>query len=244
MSFSFVAAGTAATGNNATSLTPALPAGWAAGDLLICQFQCFGGTNSRTPSLPSSWQGGTWTNGTSKHGFWWKLAFAGEAAPTITLTGTGVTGDTQLGRVFAFRSNVTYATIRPNVQGANHTNASADNIGVISGLNAADVPSGCLILLSGGKSNDWNGAATLSGWTSAGDTESTTGNDAGMCLLYILSSDATDKVDLTITDDGGTASTGVGLAKMASFIEESPVTSVPLVSRYRGRRQAGTLRAH
>lgn len=222
MAFTFVAAGTAANGNNSAGpLTPGLPAGWAVGDLLVVVFQCFGGTNSRVPSMPGTWSGGTWLNGTSSHGLWWKIAEAGEGTPSITLTGSGATGDTQVSRCYAFHhdegSSRRFAVI---AQSANHTNASADNIGVISGLVAADVPSGALVLLSGGKSNDWNGAATLTGWTSAGDNESTTGNDAASCLLYRLSAPGTDLTDLTITDNGGTASNGVGSAKMVSFTTE------------------------
>jgi hypothetical protein len=213
------AAGALASGNNATSLAPALPT-HQAGDLLIVQFQNFGGTDSRTPSVPADWTGYTWQNGTSSHGVWYKVALSdAESAPTITLSGTGVANDTQLARCFMYRP-AAGKVARLRVVGANSTNASADNVGPITGI---DDESGDLRLLSCGKSNDWNGTPTLSGWTLATAlSESTTGSDAGMALLHILSSDGAATGDLTVTDNGGTASNGVGLGKMLAFYEADP----------------------
>lgn len=224
MAWSFRAAGTAATGNNAASLAPALPTGWQAGDLLILQFQNFGGTNSRTPVLPSGWTAFTgdavWVNGTADHMFAWRTATAGMTAPTITLTGTGANGDTQLARIFAFVSSV--GSFAVDQVGAESTNASADNIGPITGVTPA---LGALELITCGKTNDFNGAAALTGWTTAATTSSTTGSDAGMALLYILSGDGNATGNLTVTDNGATASAGLGFGQIVSF-KEAAATNV------------------
>src|SRR5574343_216391 len=219
MAWTFRASGTAVTGNNASSLANiGLPSGWQAGDLHILHFQNYGGTNSRTPPATlSGWSDPTqWQNGTTSHAVYWRVAQAGDAAPTLSLSGTGATNDTQLARIHGFYPRAG-ATITRNVLGSTSTNASADNIGPITGITptAAD-----LVVLSCGKSNDWNGTATLTDWTLAtGVTESTTGSDAGMALLYQTSSSGSATGNLTVTDNGATASAGVGLGILVSFKE-------------------------
>jgi hypothetical protein len=214
MAFSYVGSGAQAAGNNATSLTVAYPAR-AGGDLCLLHFQRFGGTNSRAPNTPSGWvQVANWLNGTSRHALYERITNGGEPSVVLTLTGTGVTGDTQLARIHAFRSSTGVPT--RNVTGSTSTNASADNIGPITGITPG---SGDLALISCGKANDINGTLTLSAWTLAAQSSSTTGNDAGMGLLYQLSSDGSATGDLTVTDNGGTASNGVGLGILVSYNE-------------------------
>jgi len=216
VAFVFRAAGTSAVGNNVTSLTPGLPAGTVAGDLLIVQFQSFGGTGSRTPSVPGTWTSYVWTNGTAQHLVGWKIAGAGETAPTVTLTGTGVANDTQLARVHGFYSDASLL-IALAVAGTNSTNASADNIGPVTGVT---IPAGGgLHVITAGKTNDFNGNGSLTNYTQAALTESTTGNDAGLTLMYRLATPAGATGNLTVTDDGATASAGLGFGKMLAFVE-------------------------
>ena len=221
MAFLFRAAGAATTANNSAGpLAPALPAGVAVGDLLVVQFQNFGGTNARVPSIANDWTSYVWQNGTASHLVAWKIAGSGESAPSITLTGTGANNDTQLARVFAFYTNLSGYAIELDVAGTNSTNASADNVGPITGVTVG--ATGNLTLVSSGKTNDWNGAATLANYTAAGLTESTTGNDAGMSLLYRLSTPSGGTGNLTVTDNGGTASNGAGFGTILSFDEFLP----------------------
>jgi hypothetical protein len=217
MAIVFRAAGTASNGNNATSLTPGLPSGTTSGDLLIVQAQSFGGTDSRVPSVGSDWTSYQWNNGTSRHLLAWKFARTGESAPTITWTGTGATNDTMVSRVHGFYTDSSGKRLVLAVVGDNSTNASADNIGPISGIT---VPTGGgLVVISAGKSNDFNGQGALTNYTQAALTESTTGNDAGMTLMYRLAAPAGATGNLTVQDDGSTASNGVGLGKMLCFQE-------------------------
>ena len=216
MAFVFRGSGTSAVGNNVTSLTPALPTGTVAGDLLVIQFQNFGGTGARVPSVPGTWTSYVWVNGTAQHLVGWKIAGAGETAPTVTLTGTGVANDTQLARVHGFYSGSSLL-IALAVAGVNSTNASADNIGPITGVT---VPAGGGInIITAGKTNDFNGNGSLTNYTQAALTESTTGNDAGMTLMYRLATPAGATGNLTVTDDGATASAGLGFGKMLAFVE-------------------------
>lgn len=216
MAFVFRASGTSAVGNNVTSLTPGLPTGTVEGDLLVIQFQNFGGTSSRVPSVPGTWDSYVWTSGTANHLVAWKIAGASESAPTVTLTGTGTTGDTQLARVHGFNSNASLL-ITLAVAGTDSTNATTDNIGPITGVT---IPAGGgLNLITAGKRNDFNGQGTLTDYTQAAMTESTTGNDAGMTLMYRLATPAGATGNLTVTDDGATATNGIGFGKMLTFVE-------------------------
>lgn len=212
MSWTFIASGTAATGNNATSLAPALPVGWAAGDLHVAEFQNFGGTNNRAPSMPAGWTvGPAWQNGTARHAVFWRQAQSGDTAPTVTLTGTGATGDTQLARIHGWRPSGSVVALR--ITGATSTNSTADNIGPVTGITPTF---GDLVVLSCGKTNDFNGTASATGFTLATMTESTTGNDAGMACLY-RTSDGTATGSVTVTDTGGTASNGLGFGVLLAF---------------------------
>ena len=155
------------------------------------------------------------TNGTSKHYSWYRIAQAGDTTPTVTLTGTGVTGDTQLSQIHGFRPT-SGKFPRLDVTGTESTNVSADNVGPITGLTAV---AGTLGVLTCGKSNDWNGTATLASWSLSAQSESTTGNDAGNALLYVLSMASGATGNLTVTDSGGTASAGVGAGMINTFKE-------------------------
>lgn len=221
MTFTLVAQGAADTDSNGTSLTPAMPAGIAEHDVCFCQFQNFGGTNSRTPSISTDgWnQIAVWQNGTTSHGLWWyRVRSASDGGPTIDMTGTGATNDTQLARIVAFRPGSGNFAQNSTI-GATSTNASADSVGAITGITGT---AGALLVMSGGKANDWNGASTAqAGWskTNTADTESTTGNDAGMFFHYILNYGGGATGNLTVPDDGGTNSNGVGLGIIVQFLE-------------------------
>lgn len=224
MAFLYRGAGTASNGNNSATLTPTLPTGWQVGDLLVVQVQTFGGTNSRVPSMGGTWSSTVWANGTAQHLLAWKIAESGETNPVVTFTGTGVAGDTQVTRCFAFNSDTAGLNIALDVHGATSTNASADNIGPISGITVGGSGSN-LSLVSAGKTNDYNGVGTLTNYTQAALTESTTGNDAGMALLYRLATPSGATGSLTVTDNGGTASNGLGFGKIISFTEQAaPIT--------------------
>ncbi len=217
MAFLLRGSGTAATANNAATLTPGLPSGWQPGDLHVLQVQTFGGTGARVPVVPDGWDGTVWANGTAQHLLAWRIARSGDTAPSVTLSGTGVANDTQCARIHGFYSGLTGGVIVFDVAGATSTNASADNIGPITGVTVARANS--LTIISAGKANDFNGNGSLTDYTQAALTESTDGNDAGLTLMYRLATPSGATGNLTVTDNGGTASNGVGLGRMLAFYE-------------------------
>lgn len=220
MAFLYRGVGTAANGSNSAGpLSPTLPSGVVAGDLLIVHFQSFGGTNSRVPSIDSPWTSYVWSNGTANHLLAWKIAGSSESNPSITLTGSGVASDTQVSRCFAFYTDLSLSNyeIQLDAEGTNSTNASADNIGPVTGITVGGTD--YLTIISAGKTNDFNGQGALTDWTQAALTESTTGNDAGMSLLYRLATPSGATGDLTVNDSGATNSLGLGFGKILSFRE-------------------------
>lgn len=211
-------AGVLTTGNNAASLTPVLP-GHLVGDLLIVQFQNFGGASARVPQVPAGWGGVRTSSGNVHHLLIWFVSTDGATPnPTIVLSGTGVANDTQLAR--AFRFSPTFGTVPTLRQaGTGTVNASADDIGPIGGVT---ITAGDLLILSAGKANDFTGNGTLAGWTQAAVSSSTTGNDAGMALLYMLSGPGGATGTAIVADAGATASLGVGIGQMLGFYEVIP----------------------
>jgi hypothetical protein len=223
VAFLFRGAGTAGTANNAATLTPGLPTGWQPGDLHVLQVQTFGGTGARVPQVPDGWNGTVWANGTAQHLLAWRIAQSGDTAPTVTMSGTGVANDTQCARVHGFYSNLTAGVVVFDAAGSTSTNSSADNIGPITGVTVARANS--LTVISAGKANDFNGSGSLTNYTQAALTESTDGNDAGLTLMYRLATPSGATGNLTVTDNGGTASNGVGLGRMLAFYEGIGVAS-------------------
>lgn len=223
MAWTFTATGGGVNGNNAASLSPiTLPGGWQPGDLHIIVFSNFGGVNARTPDAPSGWtaipSGGYVANGTTYLGVFYRVAEAGDGSVTLNLSGTGVANDTQLSWIFGFRGTAGTLPVIGAV-GANSTNASADNI---TGIASADSVTGDLAILVGAKSNDWNGTATNVDYDAlAGQTESGAGNDAGFALFYWLTPGAGALGVQSISDNGGTASNGLGCSIQFCFGEAS-----------------------
>jgi hypothetical protein len=228
VTWTFQFTGTTATGNDSASLTPGLPAGWQPGDLLVLSCQNHGGgANARTPSAPAGWipfngTTGLITDGNgAHHGVWYKVAEAGETDPTITYSGPGVANDSQVVKVSCYRPAAgavpaLYAVGTPSI------NASADQIGPIAGI--AGLPAGLLLVASAGKTNDFAGSAVPDGsWTHTTIFETTTGNDCTGTLERILSWAGGDLPDLTIDDNGGTASNGVGFGVILAFSEAGPL---------------------
>jgi len=82
--WSFVAAGTQATGANPV---PGMPTGWAAGDMLVIVAVCSTVSFSATP--PTGWtEAARYTTGTPRMAVWYRKAVAGDTAPTLTNSGT------------------------------------------------------------------------------------------------------------------------------------------------------------
>lgn len=226
----FVAAGTASATDGSSAPTPANPAGIATGDLKVCAFYSREVTDGTVAITGQGWT--EFINERTSGGLmaaWWKI-HAGDSAPTLTLGGHA-SGDTAIAQIASWRG--THTTTPINVEGVVGTNGSAQNIGPVVGI---QLPPRSVLVVIGGKADDWSSVATLSstGLTFAeiGETSSTSGNDAGLVWDYATATDLKAEVEvpaLTFTVTGGAGAVGKGV--MFSIMPDCPSYTFPL-NRY------------
>lgn len=224
----FLGAGTAATGNNA-SVVPTLPAGLVEGDLMVC-FASIRNSGTGTVNIPAVeaqgweviWSFGT-TEGVQRNGtLFGRRYVSGDVAPTISFSGGVANADT-LARIEAWRS----AGLSP-VTGIDQLNASAQDVA----YPALTIPQDGMLIIDGlWKQDDFS--ATPSGrpeFISGGNWVSTAGDDAGMAMYYQIQTDATNLASGSHTVTGGAAaisrSVTVALAH-AEFLNEQTNSITP-----------------
>jgi hypothetical protein len=200
VTISFVAAGTAATGNNA-SVAPALPAGVAAGDLLLA-VASIRNSGTGTVTGATGWAHVSDFGNLSVLGRYYTT---GLTAPTITFAGGVANADT-IARIVALRG------VAPDqlAQAVSATllNGSGQNIT----YPALDVPEDKYALLMAlWKQDDATSLTTPAGWTAVGLTATTTGDDALQALFYQIQTTEADITSSSSTVTGGTAAISRGL---------------------------------
>lgn len=198
---SFVAAGTAAHGNNA-SIAPGVPAGLTSGDLMLlhCAIRNSG---AGTPNTPSGW---TLLVDGSNVRLFGKIAGSSESAPTVTFTGGVANADTS-GQIAAVRG----VQLNP-LAFATSLNASAQDIAVPA-VTLPETVSLATVLYTGWKQDDWTSVAVVSGGTEIGEPSTTTGDDQGIVWDYQLVSSALSAVTArTFSVTGGAAAISRGAA--------------------------------
>jgi hypothetical protein len=185
----FVAAGTVASGTGA--ITPALPAGLQANDILLL----FVETANQTISITNQ-NGGTWTQvtgspqGTGTAGgtaatsltVFWSRYNGTQGAPT-----TSDSGDHQLGRMIAIRGATTSGN--PWDVTAGGVEATADTSGSIAGATTT-VANALVVVAIATSLPDASSTAKFSGWTNADlssltertDNTVTAGNGGGLAI--------------------------------------------------------------
>lgn len=165
----YVAAGTGTNGNN-TNRVPALPAGWAVGDLLLIY-----ATARATPDHRAVAPDGYLTMFQDRNiALFGKIAQAGEVAPTVTYVG-GVAGSDTIAQMAAFRG------VAPGVMAAaSQLNASAQDVS----HPPLSVPQPALVLYLGWRQDDWTSVATLPGATEIGSRSGALGDDAAQVWDY------------------------------------------------------------
>lgn len=170
-SVTFVAAGTAATGNNA-SVVPAHPAGLAAGDVKVI-WASIRNAGAGTVNVPAGWTKLVDAGNAALLG---KVHVGGDTAPTVTFAGGVANADT-IAQMAAFRN----MTLTPTPNGiAVMTNPSGQNIFVPS----IPIVTGGAILFLGWKQDDWTSVTTPTFGSKIGDTISTAGDDAGLTWTW------------------------------------------------------------
>jgi hypothetical protein len=220
---SFVAAGTAATANNA-SVAPGLPAGWQEGDLLLVLASIRNSGTGRvvaptgyTPML----QVDNWA-------LFGKPAAAAESAPTVTITG-GAAGADVLAQMAAFRN-----TELTPVTTAYQLNPSAANITYppVAGFQASwDV-----VLYLGWRQSSWTvpNVATLTGAIEIGESTSTAGSSAGQVWDYQIQTVPAPVVGGVFTVTGGSSAISYGAVvalRSAVYMLRTTATVTPVQSQ-------------
>lgn len=188
---SYIGVGAAATGNN-TSLVPALPAGWVAGDLGLI-LASIRNAGAGFPSTPSGWMS---LVGTDNISLFVRRLEAGDVAPTITFSG-GVAGADTIAQCAVFRNVDSVAAGLPVVQ----NNSSAQNIAYPALTVSVNNQ---LIIAAGWKQDDWTSVAGAFG-TEIAETPVTAGNDAGQVWNYSIQTTATNIGASSWTVTGGGA---------------------------------------
>jgi len=223
----FVAAGTSSATDGTSAPAPGNPAGIAAGDTKVCVFYSREVTDGTVAISGQDWT--EVLNERSSGGLLavWTKIHAGDAAPTITLT-NHASGDTCIAQIAAWRGGHTVTSV--NVEGAITTVASAQNIGPLVGL---QLPPRSVLVVIGGKADDWTSVAPLSStgltFTEIGDIFSTLGNDAGLVWDYATATDLKAEVEvpaLTFTVTGGASAVSKGV--MIALAPDCPSYTFPL----------------
>jgi hypothetical protein len=184
----FIAAGTAASADGASTrtVTPGLPAGMSAGNLMLLLASCRD-TNS-DPNLYLS--GVSVQDGPTAKG--WQLLLdarnvalfakvhsGSETAPTVNIDST-IFGDSIVAQMCAFSGKWGDPETQL-IAAASTLNGSAQDIS----YPALPVPLGSvLIIWMGWKADDWTSVATLGGVTEIGEPDTVLGNDAGIVWDY------------------------------------------------------------
>lgn len=202
MPITFVAAGAkaeAASGN----ITPALPTGWAADDILIVV--CTQKDNV-VSTITAGWTiFGAANNGTACRSLIaWKRAVGGETAPTITHTA----GNAIVGAIAAFRGCITTGD-PAEVKGTPRANASSATVtaDAITPLTADSML--CFAAHPGdnGTQSAWSGTNPTFG-TPAFDVNTALGLDAAAALNYGIKTDTTTTGSRTCTTSLATENIG------------------------------------
>lgn len=192
MTITYVAAGSATTGDNA-SVTPGAITGVTAGDLVLIQAS-IRSTGTGTVNTPSGWTVVEVLGSMTILGRFWQ---AGDSLPQVTFTG-GAAGDDTIARAAAWRG-VAPDALTASVT-ATQANASAANIA----YPALDVPGDRhAVVLFAWKQDDATTYSTPSTFTAVGLTSTTTGNDASQAMYYVIQTTEADISSGSITVTGG-----------------------------------------
>jgi hypothetical protein len=192
MAITFVAAGTATTGNNA-SVTPGAITGVAVGDLVLIQAS-IRNTGTGTVNTPTGW-GVIAAIGSHKViGRFWQT---GDSMPLISFTGGVANADT-MAQGLALRGCSPDALTSGVV--ATQTNTSAQNIA----FPALNVPGdNFAVIIAAWKQDDATTYSTPSSHTAVGVVNSTAGDDASQQLYYRIETTEADIGAGSLTVTGG-----------------------------------------
>lgn len=213
----FVAAGAAATGNNA-SVVPALPAGIAADRDLLVILASIRNSGTGTVNVPAGWTAMASFGNMALLG---KRYVTGDTAPTVTFTGGVLNADT-IAQMAAFRN----AELAPATS-ATQLNASAQNIA----YPALTVPDdGRVVVVAGWKQATWTSVATLAGMAEIGEATAVAGDDSSQVWDYLIQSTAANIAASSFVVTGGVAAISravVAALRPADYITRETASITP-----------------
>lgn len=171
----FIASGTVANGNNA-SVVPGLPAGMTpdVGQVLLV-FAAIRNSGAGTPNTPAGYSN---VFASANMAVFGRYYVTGDTAPTVSFTGGVANADTTA-RILGFSGLSLHLDGTPATQ----LNGSAQNIAYPYLLNRR---ANEVTFIYGWKQDDWTSVATLSGMTEAVDNATTTGDDQGIVVDYLI----------------------------------------------------------
>lgn len=217
----FVAAGVAATGNNA-SVSPAFPAGIRAGDTLMI-LASIRNSPTGTPNTPAGY---TLAANAGSLRLFTKRYDGSESAKTVTFTGGVANADT-IAQYAALRR----AAVTP-LSTNTVANTSAQNVNRPTIL-AAMLTDEVQALIFGAWKQDDSSAFAMSGPTSTiGYTSTTTGDDASQKWEYLLDNTLAGSVASSFTVTGGASAISLSLIAAfghADFFEQATQSITPTV---------------
>lgn len=222
----FIAAGTAATGNNAP-VVPAHPAGLAVGHLKLI-WASIRNSGAGTVNTPAGWTSIVSFGNVALLG---RIHQSGDTAPTVTFTGGVANADTIAQMACYYNAKIT-----PTSAAATSLNSSAQNIAIP----ALPITLPGMILFLGWKQDDWTSTTTPAFGTKIGDPISTAGDDAGMTWTYFATvgpptTPSWGGVSLTVTGGVSAISRGATVAfATADYVGRDTANLTPTLADVTG----------
>ncbi len=169
--------------NSGGAVTPALPSGIQAGDLIVLFCTNRDGTNA-TGFANNDYSEAVTVGGTNRTSILTKVAAGGDANPVVTTSGTGLTNDPSMVLVGVFRGVNTAA----GAQTTNTRNTTAGTVFEYPATHPGDPPLGYdfgqLTLVCSGRPNDYTNAPAAAGGYTITFTETALGSDASIVAAY------------------------------------------------------------
>jgi len=221
----FNAAGAiAASATSGASITPALPAGFAADDIHIIVAHHSGSVDFTTPS---GWTKITALSGTNTSAqivaVFWRRAVGGDTAPAIAMASSVST--VRIARCYGFRSCITSGDPWDSGSGAGPTKLNNAASATVSTTSITTTVANCLVLFFDLYEDDPSARSLPSGYTVTGTVgTSALGTDASEnCFRKALTGTGTENPSTTVS--GGTFANSVNVGLMIA-LKPQPSASV------------------
>lgn len=218
--------------NSGGAVTPALPSGIQAGDLIVLYCMNNDGTNATGFSATDYTEVVT-TNGTCRVSFLTKVASGGESNPTVSTSGSGLTNDPSMVLVGVFRGvNTTIGLVSDNNR--NTTTGTIFEYPAVPSLVSEGWEYNGLVVVCSARPNDYGTAPSDAGGYTIISTETALGSDSSIVAAYQIFTDIPTGAQ---GDFGGTAAGGgtagstsvLGVYKGAVVATKPPYFQVVLI---------------